>query len=33
MTADAFRTATTWVAAMFVSSLLIVAATSTPFLV
>jgi len=33
MTADAFRTATTWVAALFVSSLMVVAATSTPILV
>ncbi len=33
MTADAFRTATTWVAALFVSSLLVLAMTSTSVLV
>ncbi len=29
MTAETFRTASTWVAAMFVSSLMVMAATST----
>ncbi len=29
MTAEAFRTASTWVAAMFVSTLMVMAATST----
>ena len=30
MTSDYFRTATTWLAAMFVSTLVVTAATSTP---
>jgi hypothetical protein len=30
MTAEEFRTATTWLAALFVASLFVTAATSTP---